>query len=196
MLEEDYADSLPADARILIDRIDASASRMNTLIDDLLVFARLGRQAINKQTLQPVILIQSVLKEMEAETAGRKVDFQIEDLPECEADPSLLKQVWVNLVSNALKYSRHEEETHITIGSLLPPGSSVPVYFIRDNGVGFDMQYAEKLFGVFQRLHSTGEFEGTGVGLAIVQSIIQHHGGRIWAEAEVNQGATFYFTLA
>jgi len=115
-------------------------------------------------------------------------------LPHCQGDPALLKQVWVNLISNALKFTRRQNVARIEIGCLTQEGGA-PVYFVKDNGVGFDMQYADKLFGVFQRLHSTEEFEGTGVGLATVQRIIHRHGGQVWAEAQVGAGATLYFTI-
>jgi light-regulated signal transduction histidine kinase (bacteriophytochrome) len=125
--------------------------------------------------------------------SGRKIDLRIGTLPACESDPALLKQVWLNLLSNALKYTRRRELPVVEIGSFEQKG--ITVYFVRDNGTGFDMRYASKLFGVFQRLHRAEDYEGTGVGLAIVQRIILRHGGRIWAEAAVDQGATFYFTL-
>jgi light-regulated signal transduction histidine kinase (bacteriophytochrome) len=124
---------------------------------------------------------------------GRQIEFAIADLPICQADFSLLKQVWINLLSNAIKYTRYKSSACIEVGYEIMDGEGV--YFIRDNGAGFDMRYADNLFGVFQRLHREQEFAGTGIGLAIVQRIIQRHGGRIWAEAAIDQGATFYFTL-
>lgn len=149
------------------------------------------------------------LEEMKTEQEGRKLEIVVGDLPSCQADPTLLKQVWTNLISNALKYTQKRESAQIKIGSLVQPrpvmngrahnpdakGTDVS-YFITDNGAGFDMKYAHKLFGVFQRLHRADEYEGTGVGLAIVQRIIHRHGGRVWAEAQPNKGATFFFTLA
>lgn len=124
---------------------------------------------------------------------GRQIDLRIGDLPPCEGDPTLLKQVWINLLSNALKYTQKRESAVIEIGC--NPDRGRNVYRVRDNGTGFDMRYAHKLFGVFQRLHRAEDYDGTGVGLAIVQRVINRHGGRVWAEAAVDQGATFYFTL-
>ena len=126
----------------------------------------------------------------------RPVEVVLDDLPACQADPTLLRQVYANLISNALKYSRGREPTRIEVGAAADPnGTSDPAYFVRDNGVGFDMTYAHKLFGVFQRLHRAEDYEGTGVGLAIVQRVVHRHGGRVWAEAAVEKGATFWFTL-
>ena len=134
-----------------------------------------------------------VLSDLAPDLVGRQIEFAIADLPGCQADISLLKQVWINLLSNAIKYTRYKSIAYIEVGYEVMDGEGV--YFIRDNGAGFDMQYADNLFGVFQRLHREQEFEGTGIGLAIVERIIQRHGGRIWAEAAVDQGATFYFTI-
>jgi light-regulated signal transduction histidine kinase (bacteriophytochrome) len=138
-------------------------------------------------------LVQNVLDELKQQLDGRRIEIKIGELPACHGDPALLKQVWVNLISNAVKYTRGREPAIVEISGARENNENV--YFVRDNGAGFDMQYADKLFGVFQRLHRNDEFEGTGVGLAIVQRIIHRHGGRVWAEAEINQGATFYFTL-
>ena len=138
-------------------------------------------------------LVRSVLAELNYKQKGRQIDVCIAELAPCQADPALLKQVWVNLLSNALKYTGRREAAVIEIGCAQEKGQNV--YFVRDNGTGFDMKYAHKLFGVFQRLHRTEDYEGTGVGLAIVQRIVHRHGGRIWAESAVNRGATFHFTL-
>jgi len=191
---EDYNESLPEEGRNILSRIESNTNKMGFLIDDLLMLSRLGRQAVHKQRLQPGPLIKEVIEEMKADLDGRRVVIKIEDLPDCNADPALLKQVWVNLLSNAVKYTRQRDAAQIAVGSK-QDDQAATVYFIQDNGVGFDMRYADKLFGVFQRMHSSEAFEGTGVGLAIVNSIIQHHGGRIWAEAEVDRGCTFFFTL-
>jgi light-regulated signal transduction histidine kinase (bacteriophytochrome) len=166
---------------------------MGQLIDDLLSFSRLSRQALKKQWVEPEEVVRLAIRDLLKNQDGRQVEVQVESLPPCQADPSLLRQVFVNLLSNAFKFTAKRSDPHITVGCLDQNGEKV--YFVRDNGVGFDMQYANKLFGVFQRLHSGEEFEGTGVGLAIVQRVISRHGGRIWAEAQVDRGATFNFTL-
>ena len=137
---------------------------------------------------------EQALKTLGDEQAGRRVEIDVGALPECEGDPVLLLQVWINLLSNALKYTRQNETTRIEVGSQLG-NNGEQVYYVKDNGVGFDMLYADKLFGVFQRLHREEDFEGTGIGLAIAKRIIERHGGRIWADAQPEQGATFYFTL-
>jgi signal transduction histidine kinase len=196
ILNEDYAAQLPQEAQRYLDLIRSNAKQMGRLVDDLLNFSRLGRQALQKQSVRPADLARQVLDELQSEQQGRKVNISIGELPVIQADPSLLKQVYVNLLSNALKYTRVRDEAEIEVGATNANGNGGDtVYYVRDNGAGFDMQYANKLFGVFQRLHRAEEFEGTGVGLAIVQRIVQRHGGRVWAEAEVNQGATFSFTL-
>lgn len=137
--------------------------------------------------------MRGVLEELNPQRDGRRIDLRIADLPPCQAEPALLKQVWVNLLSNALKYTGKREAALVEVGCAMEKGRNA--YFVRDNGAGFDMKYANKLFGVFQRLHRAEDYEGTGVGLAIVQRIIHRHGGRVWAESAVNSGATFYFTL-
>ncbi len=192
-LLEDYGPQLPAEARDYLATIRRGAQRMGVLVDDLLAFSRLSRKPVTKQAVNMKALVRSVLEEMGPECNGRKIEFVNGDLPLAQGDPSLLKQVWINLLSNAIKYSRHAEQARIEIGALAEPQAKV--YFVRDNGAGFDMKYADKLFGVFQRLHRADEFEGTGIGLATVQRIVHRHGGRVWAEAKLNQGATFYFTL-
>jgi signal transduction histidine kinase len=193
VLLEQYSSQLTADAQRYLGMVRHGAQQMGQLIDDLLTFARLSRLPLRRQTVAPVDLIHQVLEELRVEREGRQIEFIINDLPLCQADPTLLKQVWFNLLANALKYSRHREVAKIEIG--YHQAGEEPAYFVKDNGVGFDMQYADKLFGVFQRLHLAEEYEGTGVGLAIVQRIIHRHGGRTWAEAALDKGATFYFTL-
>ena len=148
---------------------------------------------MNKRKVNTLELVNEVLGQLQQEVKGRQIDLQVGALPACWGDPALLRQVWINLLSNAFKYTRKQEVALIEIGCNQTPVDDV--YFVKDNGTGFSMQYISKLFKVFQRLHCLEEFEGTGVGLAIVERIIQRHGGRIWAEAEVNHGATFYFTL-
>jgi PAS domain S-box-containing protein len=195
ILIEDYAAELSEEAKRYLNIVLDNARQMGQLVDDLLAFSRLGRQSLQKQLVAPADLVVQVLDVLKSEQDRRRVNISINDLPAANADPSLLKQVYVNLLSNALKYTRRCDEALIEIGSARGNGTGEVVYHVRDNGAGFDMKYAGKLFGVFQRLHRAEEFEGTGVGLAIAQRIIHRHGGRIWAEAEENKGATFYFTL-
>ena len=190
---EDYGPQLPPAGQRQLRTIRESAQRMGELIDDLLTFARLSRQPLARRTVDTGKLVREVLGEMTAQREGREITLRLGELPECEGDRALLKQVWINLIANALKYTRRRAQALVEIGCETGPGGRV--YFIRDNGTGFDMQYAHKLFGVFQRLHRQEDYEGTGVGLAIVQRIVHRHGGRIWAEAAVDRGATFYFTL-
>ena len=193
ILLEDHIAHLPADAQRYLHAVRNNSQQMGRLIDDLLTFARLSRQPLSKQLVRPTDLVRQCVDELHAEEQDRRVKIAIGDLPACQADPALLKQVWLNLISNALKYTRKQEMAVIAVGC--QEQDSATAYFVRDNGVGFDMRYADKLFGVFQRLHRAEEYAGTGVGLAIVQRIIHRHGGRVWAEAAVNHGATFYFTL-
>jgi light-regulated signal transduction histidine kinase (bacteriophytochrome) len=174
--------------------ISASAKEMGTLIDDLLSFSRMGRAEMRTTRVNIDQLTRDTITELAPDAAGREVLWKLAPLPEVHADPALIRQVMINLLSNALKYSRTRAKAEIEIG--YPPNSNGEhVFFVRDNGVGFDMKYADKLFGVFQRLHSTEEFEGTGIGLANVQRIIGRHGGRTWAESIVDGGATFYFSI-
>jgi PAS domain S-box-containing protein len=196
ILLEDYADSLPDDARDYLKSVRGNAQQMGRLVDDLLAFARLGRQPIKKQTVDTARLVRQSLDELQRERDGRRIEITLGDLPPCDAEPALLKQVWTNLLSNAIKYTRGREPATIEVGCRVDAGPPEErTYFVRDNGVGFDMRYVGKLFGVFQRLHRAEDYEGTGVGLAIVQRIIHRHGGRVWAESQPGQGATFSFTL-
>ena len=166
---------------------------MGQLIDDLLDFSRLGRKEMEKSTVDMQALVTHVQQELVSQEKNRKIEFKINRLEEVNGDVRMMRQVWINLISNAIKYSRLQEVANIEIGSNVD-GNRV-TYFIRDNGVGFDMKYADKLFGVFQRLHKVQEFEGTGVGLALAHRIVSRHGGKIWAEASLNQGATFFFFI-
>jgi PAS domain S-box-containing protein len=190
---EDFGPALPAEGRRQLQVIRQSAQRMGGLIDDLLAFSRLGRQPVGKRAVEPASLVGAVLETLDAQREGRRVEVIVGGLPVCQGDPALLKQVWINLLSNALKYTRKRDQAVIEVGCRRQTEENV--YFVRDNGAGFDMRYADKLFGVFQRLHRAEDYEGTGVGLAIVQRIVHRHGGRIWAEAAPDHGATFYFTL-
>ena len=190
---EDFGPQLPGEGLRQLQTIRESAQRMGDLIDDLLAFARLSRQPLSKQTVLTGTLVRTTLADLNARQEERPAKIDIGELPSCDGDPALLKQVWVNLLSNALKYTRKREHAVVEIGCAEQAGANV--FFVRDNGTGFDMQYADKLFGVFQRLHRAEDYEGTGVGLAIVQRIVHRHGGRVWAEAALDRGATFYFTL-
>jgi len=190
---EDFSPQLPEECRRYLGRIRAGALRMGELIDDLLAFSRLSRQDVNRQAVNSAGIVQEALDELKPQRDGRRIEIKVGELPACHGDPALLKQIWVNLISNAIKYTRGREPGIIEIGCTRDSGEDI--FFVRDNGASFDMQYAGKLFGVFQRLHRADEFEGTGVGLAIVQRIVHRHGGRVWTNAVVNQGATFYFTI-
>jgi PAS domain S-box-containing protein len=174
--------------------IDEAAGLMGKLVDDLLAFSRTGRAEMARGSVSFDQLVKDVIESLQPDTQGRKIVWQIESLPEVEGDQAMLRQVLLNLLSNALKYTRTRDEACIVIGSTKNEQGET-VYFIRDNGVGFDMRYADKLFGVFQRLHTDREFEGTGIGLANVQRIIHCHGGSVWGEGKVDAGATFYFSL-
>jgi len=190
---EDFGPLLPPDGRRHLETIRRSAQHMGALIDDLLAFAQLKRQELTKRPIDTVKLVSSALDELGAPWPKRQVELRMGDLPVCSGDPALLKQVWINLLSNALKYTGRREKAVVEIGCQDVHGADV--FFVRDNGTGFDMRYANKLFGVFQRFHRAEDYEGTGVGLAIVQRIVQRHGGRVWGDAAVDRGATFHFTL-
>ncbi len=190
---EDYSAELPEEAKHLLAMVRSSAQQMNQLIDDLLRLSRLGRQRLSKKRVSLAGLVHGVLEELQREQPERQITVEVSDLADCIADESLLKQVFVNLLSNAFKYTNRKENAYVEVSCQQQNGETI--YFVRDNGAGFDAQHADKLFAVFQRFHRADEFEGTGVGLSIAHRIIQRHGGRIWAEAEVNKGAVFYFTL-
>jgi signal transduction histidine kinase len=193
MLEESAAQSLDADARRLLTTIRAAATRMGRLIDDLLSLSRIGRTELARSNVDLGRLGSDVQLEVSRDLNGRRVDWRLHDLPTVHGDPALLRLVLVNLLSNAVKYSAPRTRAEIEVGAIAGDGETV--VFVRDNGVGFDMKYIDKLFGVFQRLHNSDEFEGTGIGLANVRRIVQRHGGRTWAEGQVDAGATFYFSL-
>jgi len=193
ILLEDHAAELSPDARQLLTTVIDAAKQMNALIEDLLRFSRLGTQSLSKKPVNIASLVHEVLDELGRDREGRQIEIQLGDLPDCVGDHALIKQLFVNLLSNAFKFTGHREKAVIEIGCAEDHGSNV--YFVRDNGAGFDVSKARQLFGVFQRFHSQHEFEGTGVGLSIVQRIVVRHGGRIWAEAEVEKGAVFHFIL-
>ena len=194
ILLETYAPDLPAEARRYLDRVAANAQHLGHLVDDLLRFSRLGRQPLITRAVDTPALVRSALEQLAPALEGRQVELTVADLPGCRGDPALLEQVFINLIGNAIKYTQGRVLARIEVAAR-PGEDGEPIYYVRDNGAGFDMQYVHKLFGVFQRLHRSEDYEGTGVGLAIVQRIVQRHGGRVWAEAEVDKGATFSFTL-
>jgi signal transduction histidine kinase/CHASE3 domain sensor protein len=193
MLVEDHGDVLHPEARRLLDVVRHNTQRMGRLIDDLLTFSRFGRQELHWATVDMDALVRGVLDDLRQSGTNGHAAVTIARLPVARGDAGLLRQVWANLLGNALKYSRGVAEPRVDIDAAARDG--VLEFRVRDNGVGFDMAYAGKLFGVFQRLHHETEFEGTGVGLATVQRIVHRHGGRAWAEAEPGRGATFYFSL-
>jgi signal transduction histidine kinase len=195
MLEEDHADRLDAEGNRLLSVVRASSRKMGQLIDELLAFSRLGRAPLQTRSIAMDPLVHQVIEELRNEAGGRRIEFSVASLGSAEADPALLKQALANLVSNAIKFTRDKDPARVEIGCRNGDASAVPVYYIKDNGAGFEMKYYAKLFGVFQRLHSAAEYPGTGVGLAIVQRVIHRHGGKVWAEGAPGKGATFYFTL-
>lgn len=192
-VEEDYSPRLDEEGRRYLGIIRESSHRMMQLINDLLTFSRLGRQQMTEMDMDISALAKEVFRELSAQTPGRKIDCRIYDCPPCRGDKAMIRQVLVNLFSNAVKFTRTRKDSSIEFGYLGEPEGAA--YYIKDNGVGFDMQYAGKLFGVFQRLHSAAEFEGTGVGLALVYRIVVRHGGKVWANSLKDKGATFFFSL-
>ncbi len=194
-LIDTYAAQLPEGARDFLDQILDGAGKMGRLIDALLEFSRLGKKSLALEPVDVGRMWREILAQMTPETGGRPIDVTIGDLPPCHADPTLLRQVLVNLLENALKYSRTRDRSVIEISAVAQPDGASPVYSIRDNGVGFDMKYADKLFTLFQRLHDARDFEGTGVGLTTSLRIIEKHRGRIWAVSAPHAGATFFFTV-
>ncbi|HEV3511802.1 MAG TPA: PAS domain S-box protein [Candidatus Sulfotelmatobacter sp.] len=193
LLIEEFGSTLAPEAQHHLQRIQEGTRRMGLLVDDLLNLGRIGRHEMCLQVTGLNSVVNETLADLKAECEGRQLVWKIGSLPFVECDPGLMKQVFQNLLSNAVKFSRPRSQAVIEVGQEDKDGT--PAIFVRDNGVGFSMKYTDKLFGVFQRLHRAEDFEGTGVGLATVQRIIQKHGGRIWAEAELDKGATFYFTL-
>jgi PAS domain S-box-containing protein len=193
ILKEDYESNLDAEGIRIINTIIANAGRMGQLIDDLLNFSRLGRRELSYADINMNAQVQSCIKELLTTPLSDKCNISVHPLPVAKGDAAMIRQVWINLISNAIKYSSKTAKPQIEIGSSEEAGFII--YFVKDNGAGFDMKYAHKLFGVFQRLHSLEEFEGTGVGLALVNRIITKHKGRVWAEAEIGKGASFYFSL-
>jgi PAS domain S-box-containing protein len=193
ILLEDYTDKLDDEGKRLLNVVRDNTSRMGQLIDDILKFSRSGRSEINFFKIDMERLARAVFAELQSADAESKVQLEVEAIPPARGDSAMLRQVLTNLLSNAIKFSRTRATPRIQVGATIDGNETI--YFVKDNGVGYDMQYADKLFGVFQRLHGIDEFEGTGIGLAIVKRIIRRHGGRVWAEGRVNEGATFYFSL-
>jgi light-regulated signal transduction histidine kinase (bacteriophytochrome)/HAMP domain-containing protein len=194
LLIEDHGAELSVEARRKLDIIGKEAVRMGTLIDDLLAFSRLGRKALTPVDLDMQQLARAVYERLNHGANGAKpVDLKLGSMPRATVDQSLFEQVWANLISNAIKFSSKKDSPVIEIGGI--SAEREHVYFVRDNGAGFDAAYRERLFGVFQRLHHDHEFPGTGVGLALVHRIVTRHGGRVWADGELGRGATFHFTV-
>jgi signal transduction histidine kinase len=193
LLRQGYAETLDETARHYLDRIQQGSRQMGRLVDELLHLTRVGRQELCRQLTGLNSLVEEVLRDLAPEVKDRNIEWRIARLPFVDADPILLKQVFMNLISNAIKFTRPRQQAVIEIGRAEDNGR-VAVY-VRDNGVGFSMKYRDKLFNVFQRLHRAEDFEGTGVGLATVRRIIHKHGGQVWAEGQLDQGATFYFAL-
>jgi len=193
MILRDQRDKFNDDAKRKFDLIRSNTQMMGKLIDDLLSFSRLGRLEINMSKLDMEGLVNDIWMELQIINPDRKIDFKIKEIQPCRGDRTLIKQVYSNLLSNAVKYTKLKDKAYIETGGYREGDENI--YYIKDNGVGFDMKYYDKLFGVFQRLHSADDYEGTGVGLAIVQRIIHRHGGRVWAQGKVEEGTTFYFTL-
>jgi signal transduction histidine kinase len=192
VMKDEYGKTLDEEGNRLLSIIMRNAGQMGQLIDDLLDFSRIGRKELTLSRINMNVLVEDVVRELEEQDALKKITWRIHALEEIRGDISMMKQVWINLLSNAAKYSRKQETPVVEVGSYRDNGAAV--FFVKDNGVGFDMQYQDKLFKVFQRLHGK-EFEGTGVGLALVHRIVSRHQGRIWAEAQINEGATFFFSI-
>ncbi|MDE3183787.1 MAG: two-component sensor histidine kinase [Bacteroidota bacterium] len=193
ILMEDYTEKFDTDGTKVLHSIIRNSKKMGELIDDLLAFSKLGRKQVTVSEMNMTTLVKLVREELLFEEGENIPEFNLNELPNAKGDQSLIKQVWINLISNAIKYSKYKPKTRIEIGGY--EKDSIVVYYIRDYGAGFDMQYYDKLFGVFQRLHSQEEFEGTGIGLAIVQKIVNRHNGAVWAESKINEGSCFYFSL-
>lgn len=193
VLLEEHSNHLDAEGQRLLDTIRTNTKQMGRLIDDLLAFAQVGRKGLEKTNIEMTGLAKSVAYELLQLEPGRSVDVTVESLAAAQGDHAMIRQVFANLISNALKFTRHQPKPVVEIGWY--PEGNENIYYVKDNGVGFDMMYVNKLFGIFQRLHAAEEFEGMGVGLAIVQRIIHRHGGRVWSEGKINEGAAFYFAL-
>jgi light-regulated signal transduction histidine kinase (bacteriophytochrome) len=192
-LQEDYQGKFDEDGARYLDIIITSTNQIYRLMDGVLSYSRLGRQEMHPSEINMQDLVRGLFAELQAKYPGRKIEFKVGDLPDATADLMLARQIWSNLLDNAIKFTGTRETAVIEVGGKTE-GNEV-IYFVKDNGVGFDMKYAEKLFGVFQRFHSEKEFPGAGVGLAITQRLVRRHEGRIWADSKVNEGTTFFFSL-
>lgn len=193
IMVEDYEETLDEEGIRLLNIIRENTKKMGQLIDDILLLSRAGRQEMKEGDVDIKSLVESVYREFDNQTEGRKINFIVEDLPPAYGDRALLYQVFSNLIGNAIKFTRNKNPAEIIVG--FEEGKKETTYFVKDNGAGFNMKYINKLFGLFQRLHSPEEFEGTGVGLSIVQRVIKRHHGRVWGEGAVDEGATIFFTL-
>jgi len=193
MLETDYDDQLDEGGKKLLGKLLSKTQHMEKLIKELLEFFRMGKKELIYQKISMSKMVNDLITSIKEEEKNRKIEFIVHPMSNAPADSMLMKQVWINLISNAVKYTRYKEEAVIEIGA--EEKTATIVYCIKDNGAGFDMRYADKLFKIFQRLHSQEKFEGTGIGLSFVHRIIQKHGGKVWAEAKEGQGATFFFEL-
>ncbi|MGZ4856736.1 MAG: sensor histidine kinase [Methanobacteriaceae archaeon] len=195
ILLEDYEDRLDEEGIRLLNIVRDNTAKMGHLIDDILLLSRAGRQEMKMTEIDMESLANNSFTEFQEEIKGRELQFEVDKLPHAYGDRALLSQVFQNLIGNAIKFTRNKNPAVIEVGAKGDEDDKENVYYVRDNGAGFDMKYINKLFGLFQRLHSPEEFEGTGVGLSIVQRIIKRHGGRVWGEGKVDEGATIYFTL-
>lgn len=193
ILLEDHSQNLTDEGKRITRKIIDGGKNMNKLIDHLLVFFRNGKKELSKLKVSMQELVNEMTNDIKEQETSREINFLVHELPAAMADATLISEVWTNLLSNAVKYTTCKQKALIEIGGRA--GEEELIYYVKDNGAGFDMEHYEKLFGVFQRLHSAKEFEGTGVGLASVQRIVNRHGGKVWAEGKVNEGATFYFSL-
>jgi light-regulated signal transduction histidine kinase (bacteriophytochrome) len=193
ILEQEYAQKLDDDGKSLLDNIRGNTNKMDHLITGLLTLSRANHEQLNYIPIEMNSLVRSIYNDIATPEVLDKFIFKLSKLPNVSADLTLLRQIWTNLISNAIKYTSPQPDPQIEIDGYTEKGNCI--YFIRDNGVGFNPLYKDKLFGIFQRLHKESEFEGTGIGLTIVQRIVQHHGGKVWAESEPGKGATFYFSI-
>jgi light-regulated signal transduction histidine kinase (bacteriophytochrome) len=195
MLVEEFGSTLDPGAKHYLDRIQAGTQNMGLLVDELLNLAKVGRHSLNRRTTDLKAIVAEVVAILEPDFQGRRVEWLIADLPSVECDPVLVKQIFQNLLANALKFTRARNPAVIEVCQAEHSDDGQSVFTVCDNGIGFNMKYVDKLFGVFQRLHRPEDFEGTGIGLATVQRIVQKHGGRVWAKGELDKGAVFHFTL-